>query len=241
MDDRHGVLPLALAEHVLGLAYLERPASQDRDFELLQLFAGQAAAAIRNAALYELATVDATTRVFQKAFTLDRLRETIKLAWRKAFPVSVLMIDLDQFKELNDEYGHVVGDRALRHIGRLLKSSVRDSDIVGRFGGDEFLLILLDADPMGADIVARRLRQALFSEQGHPRPQGVPPLRASMGAATLEPGDGIPPFELGLPDFPSVVESLVAEADAAMYQARREAKAVFTAPPLSWVDFVDRD
>lgn len=236
IDDRYGVLPLTLAEHVLGLAYLERPHAGDRDLDLLQLFATQAAAAIRNAALYELATVDSTTRVFQKAFTLDRLRETVKLAWRKAFPVSVLMLDIDNFKELNDRRGHIVGDRALRHIGTLLKTQVRDSDVVGRFGGDEFLVILVDANDEGADIVADRLLQALVSERERPWPTGVPPLSTSMGMATLDPGD-IAPKEYGFPDFPNVVETIVAEADAAMYQARREAKGMFAGQVLTWAQF----
>lgn len=236
IDDRHGVLPLALAEHVLGIAYLDRPRSADRDLDLLQIFASQAAAAIRNAALYELATVDATTRVFQKSFTLDRLRETVKLAWRKAFPVSVLMIDIDNFKELNDRRGHVVGDRALRHLGSLLNDHVRDSDVVGRFGGDEFLLILIDANHEGADIVADRLHQALVSERGRPWPTGVPPLKTSMGMATLDPGE-VQPSEYGFPDFPLVVETLVAEADAAMYSARREAKGMYAGQTLTWAQF----
>ncbi len=235
IDDRHGVLPLALAEHVLGLAYASRPGPCGRDLELLRIFASQAAAAIRNAALYELATVDATTRVFQKAFTLDRLRGMLNLAWRKAFPVTVLMIDIDRFKALNDRYGHVVGDRALRHLGALLKSNVRDSDVVGRFGGDEFLVILIDANHEGADIVADRLSEVLRAGRG-PRPEGVPPLEASMGLVTLEPGEASA-IELGFPDFPAAAERLVAEADAAMYTARREEKVMHAGPTLTWADF----
>jgi two-component system cell cycle response regulator len=237
IDEHHGVLPLVLAEHVLGLAYLKRPALRERDIQLLQLFTNQAAAAIRNAALYELATVDATTRVFQKSFTLDRLRETTKLAWRRAFPVSVLMIDIDHFKKLNDDLGHVVGDRALRHIGHLLKSNVRDSDVVGRFGGDEFLVVLIDANDEGADIVADRLHEALITERGRPWPGGVPPLGTSMGMATLDPGT-VPPRELGLPDFDAAVEALVAEADTAMYRARREARGMAAGRTLTWSDFL---
>ncbi len=236
IDDRHGVLPLSLAEHVLGLAYANRPGGCDRDLDLLQIFASHAAAAIRNAALFELATIDATTRVFQKAFTLDRLRETLKLAWRKAFPVTVLMIDIDRFKELNDRFGHVVGDRALRQLGALLKENVRDSDVVGRFGGDEFLIILIDANHVGADIVADRLHRVLEQRRGRAWPDGVPPLKTSMGLATLEPGE-VPPRELGFPTFQDVVERLVAEADAAMYQARREGKIMQAGATLTWTDF----
>jgi diguanylate cyclase (GGDEF)-like protein len=236
VQDRHGVLPLALADHVLGLAYFDRPADVRDNRDLLQLFGCQAAAAIRNTVLFELATVDATTRVFQKAFTLDRLRETLKLAWRKAFPVSVLMIDIDSFKELNDLHGHVVGDRALRHLGGLLKDNVRDSDIVGRFGGDEFLVVLIDANHEGADIVAERLYQALAAERGRPWPGALPPLKTSMGMSTLDPGD-VPPMDYGLPDFAQVIDALVHEADTSMYAARREAKGMFAGRTLTWAQF----
>lgn len=235
IEGGHRALPLILAEHVLGLAYLDQPDAKN-DAELLHLFGSQAAAAIRNAVLFELATVDTTTRVFQKAFTLDRLRETLKLAWRKAFPVSVLMIDIDSFKELNDRFGHVTGDRALRHLGKLLKDHVRDSDIVGRFGGDEFLIILIDANHDGADIVAERLHEALLSERGRPEPGCVPALKTSMGMATLDPG-GVPPMQYGLPDFAQVIDALVHEADASMYAARREERGMFAGRTLSWADF----
>jgi diguanylate cyclase (GGDEF)-like protein len=239
IDDHHGVLPLSLAEHVLGLAYLERPGQGERDVDLLQLFASQAAAAIRNAGLYELATVDTTTRVFRKAFTLDRLRETVKLAWRKAFPVTVLMLDIDDFKSLNDEHGHVVGDRALRHLGNLLKMNVRDSDVVGRFGGDEFLLVLIDANQDGAAIVAERLQSALASEWESWWPPGMPALTTTMGLATLDPGE-VAPFDLGFPDFLRVVEDLVVESDAAMYQARSDGVKVLAGRTLRWPEFTGR-
>lgn len=235
IGENHSVLPLTLAEHVLGLAVLERSETRE-DEELLQLFGSQAAAAIRNAVLFELATVDATTRVFQKAFTLDRLRETIKLAWRKWFPVSVLMIDINSFKALNDRYGHVTGDRALRHLGGLLKANVRDSDIVGRFGGDEFLVILIDANHDGADIVAERLFQALANERVRLEPGRVPPLETSMGMATLDPGD-VPPMQYGLPDFAQVIDALVHEADVSMYAARREERGMYAGRTLTWSDF----
>ncbi len=223
---------------MLGLAYLNKPNLRERDLDVLQVFASQAAAAIRNAALYELATVDSTTRVFRKSFTLERLRETLKLAWRKGFPVSVLMLDIDDFKELNDAHGHIVGDRALRYLGIVLKKNVRDSDVVGRFGGDEFILILIDANRDGAEIVANRLHEALGSERGMPWPEGIPRLKTLMGTATLEPGV-TSPMDLGFPDFPRVVERLVDEADAAMYQARRAAKRIFTGPTLAWADFLE--
>jgi two-component system cell cycle response regulator len=237
IDEQHGVLPLALAEHVLGLAYLSKPSPHERDVDVLQLFASQAAAAIRNAALYELATVESTTRLFRKSFTLERLRQTLKLAWRKGFPVSVLMLDIDEFRELNDVHGHITGDRTLRHLGTVLKRCVRDSDIVGRFGGDEFLVILIDANRTGAGIVADRLHEAVSGERGIPWPGGIPRLKTSIGTATLGPS-AASPMELGFPDFPKLVERLVEEADGAMYQARRVPKGIFAGPTLDWADFL---
>jgi diguanylate cyclase (GGDEF)-like protein len=204
---------------------------------LLQIFGSQAAAAIRNAVLYELATIDSTTRVYRKSFTLERLRETIKLAWRKAFSVSVLMLDINSFKELNDRHGHVAGDRALRQLGAALKANVRDSDIVGRFGGDEFLVVLIDADNEGADIVVERLHAMLTSERVESWPSDVVPLQLTMGMATLRPGD-THPVELGFPDFPAIVESIVGEADAAMYRARREGVPQSHGRLLTWPDFI---
>lgn len=238
IDDRHGVLPMKLGNHILGLAYVDRPSMRNRDTELLQLFASQAAAAIRNAALYELATVDSTTRVFRKSFTLERLRETVKLAWRKKFPVTVLMLDINEFKDLNDRLGHVVGDRALRHIGNTLKANVRDSDIVGRFGGDEFLIVLTDAYMEGGRIVADRLYEALWSARRRPWPSGVPPVEISLGMATLAPGDDPHPTFAALTDFDTIVEALVAEADAAMYIARRQNDWMFAGRTLTWSDFL---
>ena len=236
IDDKHGVLPLALGEHVLGLAYLEQPSAAHHDIDLLNFFATQAAAAIRNAALYELATVDPTTRLYRKSFTLERLRETIKLGWRKSFPITTLLLDINDFKAINGEHGHVTGDRALRYVGTVLKENIRDSDIVGRFGGDGFLVVLIDSDDKGGKIVADRLYKALVGDAARPRPRGVPPLTLSIGMATLIPGKESP-FTLGFPNFERLVESLVSEADRAMHAARRDANWYTVGARLTWSDF----
>lgn len=238
IDNRHGVLSFALAKHVLGLAYLDQPGPGERDTDLLQLFSSHAAAAIRTAALYELATIDSTTRVYRKAFALERLLETLKLAWRKLFPVTVLMIDIDRFKEINDVHGHVVGDRVLRYIGQLLKAGVRDSDIVGRFGGDEFVVVLIDANRSGANIVAERLHEMLVERSGLAWPAGLPEPGVSIGRVSLEPDEDWP-ARAGFPDFQAVVDHLVSAADAAMYRARREERGLFASSTLTWSYFVD--
>lgn len=236
IDEHHAVVPLTLAEHVLGVAYLSNPTPATRDSDLLQLYATQAASAIRNAALYELATIDPTTRVFRKAFALERLSETLKLAWRKAFPVSVVMVDIEQFRDVNEQYGHVAGDRALRYLGQLLKRNVRDSDIVGRFGGDEFLLVLIDAKHDGAHTAVQRLYGALGRQAGRPWPESLPPISVSMGIASLEPGEE-EYKERGFPNFDVVIERLISEADGAMFRARLDPRSALDSPVLGWTDF----
>jgi diguanylate cyclase (GGDEF)-like protein len=237
LGERHAILPLTLAEHVLGLAYLDHPVVGDRDPDLLSIYASQAAAAIRNAALYELATIDSTTRVFRKDFTLERLSETLKLAWRKGFPVSLVMIDIDNFKELNDQYGHIAGDRALRHLGALLKRNVRDSDIVGRFGGDEFLVVLLDANAEGAQTAVRRLYGELGRQSGRPWPDSLPPIRVNMGIVTID-AEEEADFQLGFPNFDRAAEQLVSGADAAMIRSRTDPEFGYTSPVFTWEDFI---
>lgn len=236
IDDRHAVLSLRLAEHVLGLIYLKGPHPESLNVDALRVFAAQSAAAIRAAALYELATVDSTTLVHRKSFALARLRETLKLAWRKLFPLTVLMVDIDHFKRVNDEHGHVVGDRVLLYVGQLLKAHVRDSDIVGRFGGDEFLLVLLDAGESGARIVADRLKAATLTRPGRGWPVGVAGPEVSIGQATLEPGEGWP-ADAGFPDYSTVIDRIVHEADTAMYRARRDARSLVAGATFTWTDF----
>jgi diguanylate cyclase (GGDEF)-like protein len=236
VDDRHGVLSLSLAKHVLGLIYLKAPKAKGLDTELLRVFATHSAAAIRAAALYELATVDSTTLVYRKSFAVERLRETLKLAWRRLFPLTVLIADIDRFKQVNDEHGHVVGDRVLRHVAQLLKANVRDSDIVGRFGGDEFLLVLIDADVAGARIVADRLRAATMATTPGCWSAGAPGPQVSIGQVTLEPGEGWPGDASDV-DLSAAIDRMIQEADTAMYRARREGKGVVAEATLTWLDF----
>jgi diguanylate cyclase (GGDEF)-like protein len=113
-----------------GLAALERLAAERDDLK------------VRLAAAEELADRDALAPVFNRRAFLRELHRTMSEVERYKTPAAVLYIDLDGFKALNDEYGHAAGDAVLRHVGLLLGDSVRESDVVGRLGGDEFGLIL---------------------------------------------------------------------------------------------------
>lgn len=119
---------------------------------------------------------------------------------------SVILLDLDYFKRINDTYGHNIGDDVLIHTAVLVRSVLRDSDTVGRWGGEEFLITLPGTDTLGATRVAQRLRRLL---QNTPQPP-VGQVTASLGVATCEPGDDL--------------RVLTARADAAMYEAKQQGR-----------------
>jgi diguanylate cyclase (GGDEF)-like protein len=230
--DGASVVPLQLGNRPLGVIYLDRRTGYDRDRELLEIFASQAAAAIQNSILYDIATTDALTGVYVRAFAVQQLYRTIKQSLRRGASVSLLMIDMDRFKEVNDRFGHQVGDQALRQVGEALRTAVRETDVVGRYGGDEFMVVLPDTPPAGALIVANRVLQ---------RAQGLcvgangteVPLRLSVGVGALE----ITAEEVDRLAEPEEVErageELIACADRALYAAKGTGRAG-EERPLSW-------
>ncbi|WP_397534676.1 GGDEF domain-containing protein [Roseateles sp.] len=120
---------------------------------------------------------------------------------------SLVQIDMDHFKQLNDQLGHAAGDAALRHLVSQIRPLLRDLDAMGRLGGEEFCLLLRDADIGGAALVAERIRQQLQQTQWQWQGKGWP-LRASFGVAQHETGD-------------SGADAALARADAALYEAKR--------------------
>jgi diguanylate cyclase (GGDEF)-like protein len=125
------------------------------------------------------------------------LRREVARAVRTGLPLTVMFVDLDGFKAINDTRGHLAGDRVLRDVARAMERSVRETDAVIRWGGDEFVVVLPATDVTGAARVAERLGAAAASAG----------LGASVGVAQWEPGD--------------TVDALVARADRAMYGAKR--------------------
>lgn len=159
----------------------------------------------------QLSMVDALTGLQNRAWLNDNLPRLIENAHIVNSPLSVVMMDLDHFKQFNDQHGHVSGDHALQVASKVIGAGLRPTDYAARFGGEEIIVVLPNTQQTIALMVAQRLcerlRQAVvFSEMHRP----LPHITASFGVATLEPGQN--------------AESLVSAADAALYRAKEDGR-----------------
>lgn len=150
--------------------------------------------------------IDAVTNVFTRGFLHDLLAGEVSRAERTNRPLSMIMCDLDNFKQVNDRYGHLMGDHVLSQIATILKSSVRGSDYIFRYGGDEFLLLLPETDEQGAEIVRRRVKTKV-AEWDSTNRVGDVPVSISLGLYLHVTGQS--------------AEKDVAEADARMYAEKQ--------------------
>jgi diguanylate cyclase (GGDEF)-like protein len=187
------LLATAVAEGAFG----------DEHLQLIAAIAGHGAAAYENARLYtrvqQLATTDALTGVSNRRHFADHAVRQIALARRNHRPLAAMMVDIDFFKKINDTYGHAVGDEVIRRVAGALRDNVREPDVLCRYGGEEFAIVMseMHGDPIAA---AERLRAAIKASGGDV------PVTVSVGVAELKPDDDL--------------ETLLGRADAALYRAK---------------------
>jgi diguanylate cyclase (GGDEF)-like protein len=199
---------------------------QRDDLETVQLFATIAAVALENASLYRIAEQqaisDGLTGLYNHRHFYERLGMELTRARRSGEPLALLMIDLDDFKQLNDAHGHPAGDEVLRTVGRILAEETRRGvDLAARYGGEEFAVFLPNTAVMAAGAPGKGA--AAVAER----------LRSTIAQAPIEHGEGDAKLTLhitvsiGLAVYPataSTMGELVAQADAALYLAKRRGK-----------------
>ncbi len=157
---------------------------------------------------------DPLTGLHNRRYFQERVREEQARATRADdYGFALVLIDVDDFKKVNDSLGHETGDQVLMAVADFLQASVREIDIVVRLGGDEFALLLPSTDDEGCRVVIDRLRETLTEQQGFPCP-----VRLSIGAASHHPG-------------PHKISDLFAKADTAMYRDKRTHKSTRTSRP----------
>ncbi len=214
------IIPLAVHEYPWGLLVLERNAQREpfvrADYEAIQVVIDHLAMLLENIRLYretaDLAVRDGLTGLLNHRRLQERLQEELSRSLRYHHPVTLLMIDVDYFKRYNDTYGHQQGDELLRLLAEILRQNIRQSDIVGRYGGEEFMVILPETDKESAVVLAQRLCEVVAHTPFPGYPAGSPVrCTVSIGVASY-------------PDDALTASDLVAAADTALYRAKRFGK-----------------
>ena len=182
-----------------------------QDLEFIEALANQAAIAIDNAKLYELATKDGLTKLYIYRHFYTLLENEIKRSSRYNHEMTLLMMDIDNFKSVNDTYGHPVGDQVLREIASCIAQTVRKIDIASRYGGEEFTVILPETNITDAKIIAERIRKNIRNIK-------------------INVKDDIyicPTVSIGMSEYPSCAldeQTLIELADVALYNAKNNGK-----------------
>lgn len=203
-------LPLVSEGKLIGTLWMWGEGLHANDLPTLSLFASQVATALQNANLLaevqRLAITDELTGVFNRRYFFNRAEVEFSRAKRYSHPLTALVADIDHFKQFNDRYGHLVGDQVLQEVARLMLTSLRDSDILGRYGGEEFSILLPDTDVKAAASAAERLLTRIADT----------PIETEAGSLQVQVSIGV----AGLGKAAPTLHDLINRADQAMYQAK---------------------
>jgi diguanylate cyclase (GGDEF)-like protein len=206
-------VPVSSGGRTLGVLSMSSPAPNafsETDEAMAMLLASAAAVALRTAELQTLALTDSQTLAYNRHYLLPRLAEEMERSLRQEEPLSLLLVDLDHFKRVNDRHGHAVGDAVLRAVADAVRGCVRIIDVLIRRGGEEFVLIMPATDEAQAVAVAERLRRRLDAE----------PLALSDGLALAQTASvGVAQW-----DTQENADQLEVRADRAMYEAKRRGR-----------------
>jgi diguanylate cyclase (GGDEF)-like protein len=209
-----GIIPLEIRDRLIGILVYEKPDSLLHQ-EILIIFSRQAALTIENAKLFakveDMALKDTLTGLYNRRYFQQILDYELNRAKRYHQPISLIFLDVDHFKRINDTYGHTTGDQFLKQIASKFASLFRTTDLAARYAGDEFVAILPSTDQEGSSILAQRILDVLGDHQVVIRGATLQ-ISVSIGVATYQDLEGIGS------------SGLIARADKAMYEAKTQGR-----------------
>jgi diguanylate cyclase (GGDEF)-like protein len=207
-------MPILSKGTLLAVLYMENNltanAFTSERLEILGIIAAQAAISLENAQLFELATTDGLTKLMVHRYFQLLLKNEIERSRRYNRPLSLVMLDIDNFKGFNDTYGHPMGDEVLKSVARILRENIRSVDIAARYGGEEFVLILPETDRRQAFIVGEKVRHKVEAMR-IPTDSRHLQVTISLGIATF-------------PEHALEKKELIAAADQALYASKHMGK-----------------
>ncbi len=210
------LVPLLRRDQLIGLLVLGRKLGgrpfPAEELELLNHLSQHVATAFEYSQLYESATRDSLTGLLRRGAVLDALNRELDRSFRFGRPLALAMVDIDRFKDVNDRHGHLKGDMTLKRVSETISRGLRVTDQIGRYGGEEFLIVLPETDASGVQVVVEKLRDLV--EKVTTTADNGEEIRVtiSIGVVTVDqrPGTGEAPE----------VNDLIAAADAALYRAK---------------------
>jgi diguanylate cyclase (GGDEF)-like protein len=212
-------VPLRAGDSVFGVLVVASSTFREltsAEMERLQVISNQASLALQNALLHEelerLSVTDRLTELYNHGYFQQRLEEELGRAGRFDHMLSLMMIDIDDFKEFNDTYGHPRGDKVLQSVSEAIRANLREMDVAARYGGEEFVVVLPETDTDGAYQVADRIRASVEAIR-FGTAEGAAPVHktVSIGVATY-------------PQHAMAQGKLIEAADRAMYAAKKDGK-----------------
>jgi diguanylate cyclase (GGDEF)-like protein len=215
----HAAIPLRTGDSIVGVLAIASSTYREMtptEMERLQVIANQSSLALQNALLHEelerLSVTDRLTELYNHGYFQQRLDEELGRASRFAHTLSLIMLDIDDFKVFNDTFGHPRGDRVLQMVSDAIRENLREMDVAARYGGEEFVVVLPETDLEGARAVAERIRRSV-EQLTFIGGEGIPPVRKTISVGVA-----------AYPRNATTQGRLIETADHAMYVAKRSGK-----------------